>query len=153
TYIDLYDSETSARKSNNKLVAELAAINFGPEVSITTSSDKLNLKATQAGSSGNTILSSFTGDAGITGTGNLAGGSDTRTLKITSVPSAGSALKVAGTLIEFYDSSKGGTPTDGNSIDVYGKTADQIAGQIRTLTIPNVTLGGSGDEIEVTALV
>lgn len=149
--IDLYDLDEDKLKSREAITKELAELDFGEEVTLYHASNFLTVRAAKPGSEGNNIEIAFNGSAnGITGDGNLTGGSDTRTLKITGVPESGSELAIGSLSISFYNSSKDSPPT-GAAIDIYGKTKEQIAEEIRSFTIPGVVLGGSGDEIEVTS--
>jgi len=156
--IDIYDADAEARKSNSKIAQAIAGLELSTtEVKLSSIANRVTITATDPGNAGNLIVieaqdADGNDTTGITNTGNLTGGSDTRTLKITGIPESGSSLFIGSTEITFYSSDKDSTPT-GNAIDTYGKTKEQIAQDIRDLSdsIPDATLGGEGSEITVTS--
>jgi flagellar hook-associated protein 2 len=154
--IDIYDSGATALKTSDAVASEIQALNFGTNVSLSingTNTAQIDITATFAGAAGNDITTSYSNVDGISGTGNLTGGTDSDTITVSSIPKAGDILTINNQTIEFYDSTDGGSASGTNdfTIDISGKTTDQIATDIRGLAVAGVTLGGSTDQVTITS--
>jgi flagellar hook-associated protein 2 len=154
--IDIYDSTATALKTSESVAAEIQGLNFGANVSLTingTNAAQIDLAAISAGAAGNNIITSYSDVNGVSGTGNLTGGTDSDTITVSGLPKAGDILTINNQTVEFYDSTNGGAAS-GNSnfaIDISGKTTTDIATDVRGLAITGVALGGTGDQVTITA--
>jgi flagellar hook-associated protein 2 len=154
--IDIYDSAAAALKTSENVASEIQGLNFGANVGLTinaTNAAQIDIAATSAGAVGNDIITSYSDADGISGTGNLTGGTDSDTITVSSIPKSGDILTISNQTVEFYDSTDGGAAS-GNSnfaIDISGKTTTDIATDVRGLAVTGVTLGGTGDDLTITA--
>jgi flagellar hook-associated protein 2 len=163
--IDLDDGTgTSTNKLSDTIASEIANLGLTGDTGVSLSANGVDViisasidpDAPSAGAAGNSISSGFadsTGStklSGVTGTGNLTGGTDKDTITVSSLPKVGDVLTINGQRIDFFDSTEGAYSGSNHSVDISGKTTDQIATDIRALSL-GVTLGGTGDQVTITS--